>query len=295
MRGKGFSVIQNHKFSTDHGISRYNPADSTFENFDQSNNLTTDVFNENTCAITSGGILLFGTNDGLLVVDPDKIEKEQYMPNVVFTNFQLFNKDVDINDPKSPVRQDIETLHQIDLKYFQSSFSFEYAALSYYAPTKNKYAFMLENFDEGWNEVGNQTKATYTNLSPGEYTFRVKAANWNSDWSDKTRSIRILIHPPWWKTTTMYIVYLVVFILIIEIIRRSYVRYHKLQNDLKVEKRVSDIKLQFFTNISHEIRTPLTLILGPIHDIMELKNIPKNIVNKLHVSNISYILADLAV
>ena len=165
-------------FSTVHGISRYNPADSTFENFDQSNNLATDVFNENTSAITDDGALLFGTNDGLLVVYPDKIQDEQYMPNVVFTNFQLFNKNVDIRDPDSPIKQDIETLDQIDLKYFQSSFSIDYAALSYYSPTKNKYAFMLENFDEYWNEVGNQNRATYTNLSPGEYIFKVKAANW---------------------------------------------------------------------------------------------------------------------
>jgi signal transduction histidine kinase len=75
----------------------------------------------------------------------------------------------------------------------------------------------------------------------------------------------------------------IVFIIVVEIIRRSYTRYHKLQNDLKVEKRVNDIKLQFFTNISHEIRTPLTLILGPIHDIMELRNVPKNIAVKLQL------------
>lgn len=270
-------------FSTDHGLSKFNPADSTFENFDKSNGLTTDVFNENTCAVTHDGRLLFGSNEGLLVVHPDKIRKDEYMPNVVLTNFQLFNKDVNIKDPNSPIQQDIGTLDKIELAYFQSSFSVEYAALSFYVPTKNKFAFKLENFDDQWNEVGNQNKATYTNLTPGEYTFKVKAANWNSGWSDKTRSIHIIIHPPWWKTTEMYIAYFILLAIVIEIIRRSYVRYHQLQNDLKVEKRVNDIKLQFFTNISHEIRTPLTLILGPIHDIMELKNIPNNIRNKLHL------------
>ena len=270
-------------FSTDHGLSKFNPTDSSFENFDKSNGLTTDVFNENTCAITRDGKLLFGSNEGLLIVHPEFIQNDEYMPNVVLTNFQLFNKDVDIRNPNSPIQQDIGTLDKIDLKHFQSSFSIDYAALSYYAPTKNKYAFMLENFDNQWNEVGNQNRATYTNLSPGEYIFKVKAANWNSGWSDKQRSILITIHPPWWKTTTMYIVYFILILIIIEVIRRSYVRYHKLQNDLKVEKRVNDIKLQFFTNISHEIRTPLTLILGPIHDIMDLKNIPKNISNKLHL------------
>jgi len=218
-----------------------------------------------------------------LIVYPELIRKNDFMPSVVFTNLQLFNKDVDFTDPDSPIKQDIETLDEIVLKHFQSSFSIEYAALSYFSPSKNKYAFMLENFDKNWNEVGNQNKATYTNLPYGEYIFKVKAANWNSDWNDKTRDISIIILPPFWKTTPMYLLYTILFIIIFESIRRAYVRYHKLQNDLKVEKRVNDIKLQFFTNISHEIRTPLTLILGPIHDIMDLRNIPISISNKLHL------------
>ena len=270
-------------FSTDRGLSSYDANTNTFENFDESNNLPIDVFNENTCEISRNGELIYGSNEGLIIVDPNKIKRVEFRPNIVFTNFQLFNKDIDILDPASPVKQDIETLKKIELSHYQSSFSIEYAALSYFDPSKNKYAFKLDNFDEQWNEVGNQNKATYTNLAPGNYVFKVKAANWNSDWSNNERRIDIIISPPWWETTGMYIVYFAVFVLIFEIIRRSYVRYHQLQNDLKVEKRVNDIKLQFFTNISHEIRTPLTLILGPIHDILEIKNLPKNLTDKMHL------------
>lgn len=270
-------------FSTDNGLSRYNMEEGSFNNFDQSNNLGNCTFNENTCSVATDGNLLFGTNGGLLIVKPGMIKKDDYMPPVVLTNFQLFNKNIDIRDPDSPIKHDIETLDEITLTYLQSSFSIEYAALSYYAPTKNKYAFMLENFDESWNEVGNQNKATYTNLAPGKYLFKVKAANWNSDWSNKTREITIIILPPWWKTNILYFIYIIVSITLFEIIRRSYVKYNKLQNDLRVEKRVNDIKLQFFTNISHEIRTPLTLILGPIQDIIETNNVSLNISNRLHL------------
>ncbi len=269
--------------STGHGISRYDSQSGSFQNFDQSNNLNTDVFNENTCAVAPNGHLLFGTNDGMLVIKPEKIKQNEFDPNVALTNFQLFNKDVDIRDEDSPVKQDIETLDELHLQYYQSSFSIEYAALSYFAPTKNRYAFMLEPFDADWNVVGNQNKATYTNLPPGRYVFKVKAANYNSDWGDNTRSLAITIHPPWWKTNVMYLLYALLFIVVLEIIRRSYVRYHKLQNDLRVEKRVNDIKLQFFTNISHEIRTPLTLILGPIHDLLETGDIPEKVAAKLHL------------
>jgi len=274
---------QNLWFSTVQGISRFNPEYNSIDNFDRSNHLASDAFNENTCTISGNGDVIFGTGNGLLIIKPDKIQKSNYKPYLALTNFQLFNKDVDINDPKSPLRQDIETVDSLVLEHFQSSFSIEYAALSYFSPDKNRYAFILENFDNDWNEVGNQTKATYTNLPPGEYTFKIKTASWNSDWSDAIRSISITILTPWWKTETMYFIYAFLLIIGIVIVIRSYSRYHQLQNDLKVEKRVNDIKLQFFTNISHEIRTPLTLILGPIHDLLDIKNVPSNISNKLHL------------
>jgi ligand-binding sensor domain-containing protein len=133
-------------FSTDHGLTRYDPKNEVFDNFDESNNLSTDAFNENTCSITPDGRLLFGANEGFLVVYPDKIEKNDFMPRVVFTNFQLFNKDIDIHDPESPVKQDIETLHSIVLDHYQSSFSIEYAALSFFAPSKKQICLYARKF-----------------------------------------------------------------------------------------------------------------------------------------------------
>ncbi|WPO38760.1 two-component regulator propeller domain-containing protein [Flammeovirgaceae bacterium SG7u.111] len=270
-------------FSTDNGLSRYNPLDSTFDNYDRSSGLDTDTFNENTLLQTSSGELLFGSNDGLLVVTPKSISKESFEPPLVFTNFLIFNKNVDISDPDSPIKQTIETLDKIELEHFQSSFSIEYAALSYFAPSKIKYSFILENFDIDWNDVDNQNKATYTNLSPGKYVFKVRAANWNSRWGDQVASLHITIHPPWWKKPIMYVLYALFLLVVFGVVKRSYSNYLKLQNDLKVEKRVNEIKLQFFTNISHEIRTPLTLILGPIHDILESMDISKSVAAKLHL------------
>ena len=169
------------------------------------------------------------------------------------------------------------------LTYNQSSFSIEYAALSYFAPNQNKYQFILKNFEDNWNEIGGQTKATYTNLSPGEYIFMVKAASWDETWNDSPRSLYIEITPPWWKSTLSRIIYVILAAIILIISRRLFLNYYKLQNDLKVERRVSDIKLQFFTNISHEIRTPLTLILGPIDDIKALKGLPNFVSERINI------------
>jgi signal transduction histidine kinase/ligand-binding sensor domain-containing protein/DNA-binding response OmpR family regulator len=270
-------------FSTEKGISKLDVLTGTFENYDRNSGLFSENFSENTCCMTTGGKLVFGSINGTLVIDPDQINKTKYKPPVIITNFQLFNRTVDFADPDAPIRQSIETLDTILLRYNQHSFSFEYAALSYFAPDQNRYEFILENFDEDWNEVGNQRKATYTNLLPGEYTFKVRAASWDGTWNLEPRSIYIRIIPPWYKSKMAIIAYIILIIAITYISWRIFLNYYRLQNNLKVERRVNDIKLQFFTNISHEIRTPLTLILGPIEDIKTFKNLPRVLLERIEI------------
>ncbi len=282
-----FSILEDKSgkiwMGTEQGISSYLPARLTFENYDTNSGLYSDNFSENTCFRTADGQLLFGCTAGILVIDAERIEKTHYAPPIVLTNFQLNNRTVNINDPNSPIKSDIGTLENITLKYNQSSFSFEYAALSFFAPDQNSYAFKLENFENDWNYVGNQRKATYTNLSPGDYVFLVKAANWDGSWNEIPRKIQIKILPPWWKSTPALIAYIVFFLFAIELLRRIFLKYYRLQNDLQVERRVNTIKLQFFTNISHEIRTPLTLILGPIDDIKRTPNLPPSVQNSIGI------------
>ncbi len=268
-------------FSTEKGISMYRKPASEFENYDRNSGLYSENFSENTCCLDRDGKMLFGSINGTLKINPEQQNKNQYIPPVVLTNFQLFNRNVDFRDPESPIRSAIETLDTIVLKHYQSSFSFEYAALSYFAPDQNKYSFILENFEKSWNDLNNQRKATYTNLSPGDYVFKVKASSWDGTWNRNPRTVYIKILPPWWKSKTAYTVYFILAVLILLISRKLFLNYYRLQNDLKVERRVNDIKLQFFTNISHEIRTPLTLILGPIEDIKSIKNLPGIIHDKI--------------
>lgn len=282
-----FSILEDRSgkiwMGTENGISSYLPARMVFENYDINSGLYTNNYSENACCLLSGGNLLFGSISGTLLITPETIEKTQYAPKLAITNFQLNNRDIDINDPNSPIKQNIETLDHIELKYNQSSFSIEYAALSFLAPQLNNYAFMLENFEDDWNFVGYQRKATYTNLSAGTYIFKVKASNWDGTWNEVPKQITITIYPPWWRSTWALIVYFVVSLVLLEIARRIFFKYYRMQNDLQVERRVNDIKLQFFTNISHEIRTPLTLILGPIDDIKASKHLPPEIRNRIDI------------
>jgi len=262
-------------FSTENGITRFNPLTEKMESFNENDGLISSKFNENTCYRTHKDLLIFGTMNGVLLVNPGKISKQQYLPPVVLTNFQLFNRDVDINDINSPLQNTIETTKKLILKHNQSSFSLEYAALHYLDPENNQYAFLLENFDRNWNYVNTQRKATYTNLPPGQYIFRVMASDMDGNWKDISTNLEIIIRPPWWKTTLAYVAYGLIILIIIEISRRIITRYTRLRNDLRVERKVNEIKLQFFTNISHEIRTPLTLVLGPLEDIRKNPIVPE--------------------
>jgi signal transduction histidine kinase/ligand-binding sensor domain-containing protein/DNA-binding response OmpR family regulator len=269
--------------STEKGISMLDPENMAFENYDINSGLFAENFSENTVCTTSKGQILFGSTNGMLAIYPENIEKSQYAPPVYITNFQLSNRDVDFRDNNAPIQSSIEGLEAISLAHNQSSFSFEYTALSYFAPLQNEYRFILENFDDDWNEVGNQRKATYTNIPPGNYVFKVKASSWDGTWNPNAATLAITIRPPWWKSVWAIWGYFFLSIVVIWISRRLFMNYYKLHNDLLVERRVNDIKLQFFTNISHEIRTPLTLVLGPIEDMKAMKNLPLQISERLQI------------
>jgi signal transduction histidine kinase/ligand-binding sensor domain-containing protein/DNA-binding response OmpR family regulator len=273
-----FGIIEDQQqyiwLSTGNGLSRLNPITHSFDNYNKSNNLSTNSFSENTCLKTSQKRIVFGSIDGLEIIQPENIKPRILKSHVLFTKFQLFNKDMDVNTDGSPLLKSIISTKNINLKHNQSSFSVEYSAMNFLDKSKTQYAYYLQNFDENWNYVGVQRKATYTNLKPGKYILRVKAALWNGNWEDNEAVLNITIQPPWWQTRMAYIIYLIVFIVSTYLISRGVVRFNSYRNELKVEKTVNELKLQFFTNISHEIRTPLTLILGPIEDVLSDKKFP---------------------
>jgi hypothetical protein len=143
------------------------------------------------------GRLFFGGTDGLSAFYPDKLAHNPTPPPVVLTEFDLFNKPVKIGAKDSPLRQAIHAASTIILRYDQSVFRFQFAALDFTAPQKNRYAYKLDNFDRDWQYADATRRfATYTNLDPGDYTFRVKASNNDGVWNEQGVALRIRILPP---------------------------------------------------------------------------------------------------
>lgn len=186
--------------STNRGLSQFDPATGAFRNFDVRDGLQSNEFNRNAYFLSRKGEMFFGGINGLNAFYPDSIRNNPHAPPIVITDFQLAYQPVSFRDPHSPLRQPISETDEIRLRHNQNTIAFEFVPLDFAEPGKNRYAYMLENLDPQWVQAGTNRKATYTNLAPGHYVFRVKAANNDGIWNEEGASIRITITPPWWKT-----------------------------------------------------------------------------------------------
>ncbi|MBV8675441.1 MAG: PAS domain-containing protein, partial [Acidobacteriaceae bacterium] len=186
--------------STQKGVSRFDPQRQTFRNYDVSDGLQSNEFSTG-CYQGSDGEMFFGGSNGLNAFFPENVRDNPYVPPVVITSFKVFNRPVPIN-AESLLKKAIPYADSLTLPYRDSVFSFEFAALSYADSQKNRYRYKLESFEPGWNEVGSKQRlATYTNLDPGKYVFRVQGSNSDGVWNERGVSLTILITPPWWRTT----------------------------------------------------------------------------------------------
>ena len=187
--------------STNHGISRFDPTTGrSVRNYTVDDGLQGNEFSPNASARDKAGNLYFGGVNGLTVFHPALISDSPFVPPVVLLS--ITQDGLPLNGDTVP-----ELLQEITLRWPQRSFEFEYSALSYAQPAKNQYAYMLENFDQDWNQVGNRRDGRYTNLPGGNYVLRIKASNQDGIWNETGISIRVMVVPPIWQTLWFRLTY----------------------------------------------------------------------------------------
>ncbi|MBK8552130.1 MAG: hypothetical protein IPL53_14135 [Ignavibacteria bacterium] len=152
------------------------------------------------CVKDKDGTLYFGSKYGLIYFNPSEIKDNPYIPNIVLTDFQILNESVNPSPENPFLKKNITAAKDITLSYKDNVISFEFAALIYNNPSKNQYAYMMEGFDKDWVYCGTRRNVTYTNLDPGEYTFKVKGSNNDGLWNEEGASVKLIIIPPWWQT-----------------------------------------------------------------------------------------------
>ena len=267
--------------STNRGLSRFHPKRKTFENFTVANGLQDNEFNTLSYAKGKDGRLFFGGINGLTVFNPSDFEQDDFQPPVYITSLKINNITVSHQDSTGILTKPIEQTGAITLTHTQNLVTLEFAALDFSIPSKNQYRYFLEGVDPDWIEAGHTNVTTYTNLTPGQYTFKVMGSNSSGGWNKNPTSLAITILPPWWKSTLAYASYLFLLFCGLYGIYHFQINRVKLRNQLEFEQREAErltelnrLKTNFFSNITHEFRTPLTLIIEPLRQIMPRLNDP---------------------
>jgi signal transduction histidine kinase/CheY-like chemotaxis protein/streptogramin lyase len=263
---------------TDKGLVRIDRHTGKIRVYGADDGLPSDQFWNHAAGRAADGTLYFGSMNGLAAFQPSDLHDNPAPPPVYITELSLFNHKV-VPGPGSPLTSTIELARTLTLGYRQSSLGFKFAALNYRWSKKNQYAYRLEGFDEDWTRVdSSKRQATYTNLPPGHYVFRVRASNNDGVWNNTGASLEITIMPPWWQTWPFRVVMLLILAGFVYALYRLRVRQlegralalqrvvDERTRDLLVAKEAAEVanraKSAFLASMSHELRTPLNGILG---------------------------------
>ncbi|TAE27507.1 MAG: hypothetical protein EAZ92_09325 [Candidatus Kapaibacterium sp.] len=274
------------------GICKFDPRTGKFTTFEELYNRAGSEFNQDACLKAANGMFYFGGINGIVRFHPDSIHTNFNVPSIVLTSFKKFNKPVDmplLGDSLMPANRELH------LSVDDTFISFEFAALSFTLPHKISYSCRLEGFDNKWIDLENKREATYTNLDAGEYTFRVRATNYDGVWNEEGASLRVIIHPHWWqtwwaKTLALLLCGLVVFIGYKWRIRSIESRNNSLehtvgertaalslsnreitrQNDSLMQ--LNQEKNEFLGIAAHDLKNPLTAIMMSSSIVKQYQN-----------------------
>jgi signal transduction histidine kinase/DNA-binding response OmpR family regulator/streptogramin lyase len=259
---------------TSSGISFYDLKKNIFVNYNSADGVIGNDFNFSAGVNFDSDLIILGSTSGLNYFNPKSIEQSTYKPEIVLTDFQIFNKSIKPSE-NSVLSSSIFNTKEIVLSHTQNVFSFQFAALDYNNSSSISYAYMMEGFDKDWIQSSSRRFITYTNLNPGKYTFKVKSTNSDGVWCNKITSVKVKITPPWWQTIWAIILYFFVIVFGIWAIVKFQSNRAKLQHELQMRefesyhlREVEQMKSRFFANISHEFRTPLMLIKGPLEELI---------------------------
>jgi signal transduction histidine kinase/DNA-binding response OmpR family regulator len=232
--------------------------------------------------------MIFGSMAGFTIIDPSKVNPDASKTEVIISDITFQNQSIRSHEGKQLLKKPLEDTKEINLPYNRNSFSIHFFVKNKSFLKYHNYAYRLVGLEKDWTYLVDASRATYTNLFPGKYTFEIKSADKTRD-GMPTRLI-IYINSPWYLSWYAYVTYALIFLTILYLSVYAYLK----RIELKKEKEISEFKIQkeheltekklaFFTNISHDLKTPLTLIDAPVNDLLQMEGLNQEQVNKLMI------------
>ena len=223
--------------STNNGISKFNLDRKVFRNY-----LTPEIRDigqfSNACLKTKDGFMMFGGQNGIIRFYPDSIRADSSHALIIITSLSILG---------NKIRDEIGNGEEISIPYKENYFSMEFAALDYRDPRKLQYAYKLEGVNNNWIHTGTQRFCSYSNLSPGDYAFKIRATNSDGMWNDKGISIIIHIIPPIYLTTWFKLGVIVLMLLFTAGLinwRMNLIRRKELEKRRLIESELHTLRLQ---------------------------------------------------
>lgn len=246
---------------TENGLCIYDIERNEFTNWTKEQGLYASNFNPAAGIHTRNGSIILGSNDGLIIL-PDSLQVNNSFVNRMFlSNLTIMYRNVYPDMKNSPLTKPLDETDQIKLKYNQNTFSLNVSSINFETQKSIFYSWKLEGFYDEWSAPSKSGFIRYTNLSPGHYTLKIRAIFYDTHKILEERELKIIVERPFWLTFWAFLIYTVILIIVTFILLRI--------SSIRRERKISQDKINFFTQAAHDIRTPLTLIKAPLGEVLQ--------------------------